>query len=117
MAAHNLQQQLGDAAGLARSTAALADMCMLAGQLDHAVALLADSITLNVEKGSLSGLVFNRQALGTSPEPLPRPMADAERLRGAVADLASRLAQAEAVHGRVGLPGEARGQMLAPLGA
>jgi tetratricopeptide (TPR) repeat protein len=118
MAAHNLQQQLGDAAGLARSTAALADMCMLAGQLDHAVALLTDSITLNVEKGSLSGLAFNRQALGT----LTRAAAQAhgphaEWLRGAIADLASRLAQAEAVHGRVGLPGEASGQMLAPSGA
>jgi tetratricopeptide (TPR) repeat protein len=120
MAAHNLQQQLGDAAGLARSTAALADMCMLAGQLDHAVALLADSITLNVEKGSLSGLAFNRQALGAltrTAAQAHRP--DAERLRGAVADLANRLAQAEAVHvhGRVALPGEASGQMLAPLGA
>jgi tetratricopeptide (TPR) repeat protein len=118
MAAHNLQQQLGDAAGLARSTAALADMCMLAGQLDHAVALLADSITLNVEKGSLSGLAFNRQALGTLTRAAAQAHGpDAERLRGAVADLASRLAQAEAVHGRVGLPGEASSQMLAPLGA
>jgi tetratricopeptide (TPR) repeat protein len=118
MAAHNLQQQLGDAAGLARSTAALADMCMLAGQLDHAVALLADSITLNVEKGSLSGLAFNRQALGTLTRAATQAHGpDAERLRGAIADLASRLAQAEAVHGRVGLPGEASGQMLAPLEA
>jgi tetratricopeptide (TPR) repeat protein len=118
MVAHNLQQQLGDAAGLARSTAALADMCMLAGQLDHAVALLADSITLNVEKGSLSGLAFNRQALGTLTSATAQAHGpDAERLRGAVADLTSRLAQAEAVHGRVGLPGEASGQMLAPLGA
>jgi tetratricopeptide (TPR) repeat protein len=118
MAAHNLQQQLGDAAGLARSTAALADMCMLAGQLDHAVALLTDSITLNVEKGSLSGLAFNRQALDTLTRAAAQAHGpDAERLRGAVADLASRLAQAEAVHGRMGLPGQAGGQMLAPLGA
>jgi tetratricopeptide (TPR) repeat protein len=118
MAAHNLQQQLGDAAGLARSTAALADMCMLAGQLDHAVALLADSITLNVEKGSRSGLAFNRQALGTLTRAAAQAHGpDAERLRGAIADLASRLAQAEAVHGRVGLPGEASGQMQAPWGA
>jgi tetratricopeptide (TPR) repeat protein len=118
MAAHNLQQQLGDAAGLARSTAALADMCMLAGQLDHAVALLAHSIALNVDKGSVSGLAFNRQALGTLTRAAAQAHGpDAERLRGAVADLASRLAQAEAVHGRVGLPGEAGGQMLAPWGA
>ena len=50
MAALNLQQQLGDVAGLARSTAALADVCMLAGQYDDAVALLANSITLNVKR-------------------------------------------------------------------
>jgi tetratricopeptide (TPR) repeat protein len=118
MAAHNLQQQLGDVAGLARSTAALADMCMLAGQFDHAVALLANSITLNVDKGSLSGLAFNRQALGVLTRAAAQAHGpDAERLRGAIADLASRLAQAEAVHGRVGLPGEASGYATVPLGA
>ena len=42
---------------------------------------------------------------------------DAERLRGALADLENRLAQAEAVLGRVGLPGEASGQAGVPLGA
>ena len=118
MAARNLQQQLGDVAGLARSTAALADMCMLAGQFDQAVALLANSITLNVDKGSLSGLAFNRQALGALTRAAAQTHGpDAERLQGAVAELASHLAQAEAVHGRVGLPGEASGQTWAPLGA
>jgi len=46
MAALTLQRQLGDVVGLARSTAALADLCMRAGQFDNAVALLANSITL-----------------------------------------------------------------------
>jgi hypothetical protein len=111
MAARNLQQQLGDVAGLARSTAALADACMLAGQFDHAVALLAHSITLNVDKGSPIGLAFNRQALGALTRATAQASGpDAEQLRGAVADLASRLAQAEAVLGRVGLPEEASGQ-------
>ena len=63
-AAFKLQRQLGDVAGLARSTAALADLCMRTGQLDQAVALLADSITLNVDKGSPIGLAFNRHTLG-----------------------------------------------------
>jgi len=114
MAARNLQQQLGDVAGLARSTAALADVYMLAGQFDHAVALLANSLVLNVDKGSPIGLAFNRQALGV----LTRAAAlahgsDAEQFRGTVADLASRLAQAEAILGRVGLPEEASGQTVA----
>ena len=110
MAARNLQQQLGDVAGLARSTAALADVCMLAGQFEHAVALLAHSITLNVDKGSPIGLAFNRQALGALTRAAAQASGpDAEQLRGAVADLENRLAQAESVLGRVGLPGEASG--------
>jgi tetratricopeptide (TPR) repeat protein len=118
MAAHNLQQQLGDVAGLARSTAALADVCMLARQFDNAVALLANSIVLNVDKGSPIGLAFNRHALGALANAAAQAHGpDAERLRSAVADLASRLAQAEAVLGRAGLPGEAGGQTMAPLGA
>jgi hypothetical protein len=116
MAARNLQQQFGDVAGLARSTAALADVCMLAGQFEHAVALLAHSITLNVDKGSPIGLAFNRQALGALTRAAAQASGpDTEQLRGAVADLASRLAQAEAVLGRVGLPDEASGQTVAPF--
>ena len=118
MAARNLQQQLGDVAGLARSTAALADVCMLAGQFDHAVALLADSITLNVNKGSPIGLAFNRQALGALAKAAVQAHSpDAERLRGALADLENRLVQAESVLGRVGLPEEASGQTMTPLRA
>jgi len=118
MAARNLQQQLGDVTGLARSTAALADVCMLAGQFDHAVALLANSITLNVEKGSPSGLAFNRHALGALAKAAVQAHSpDAERLQGALADLENRLVQAESVLGRVGLPEEASGQTMTPLGA
>jgi hypothetical protein len=36
---------------------------------------------------------------------------DAEKLRGALVDVESRLVQAESVLGRVGLPGEAGGQV------
>ena len=112
MAALNLQRQLGDVAGLARSTAALAELCMRPVQFDHAVALLADSITLNVDKGSPIGLAFNRQTLGALARAAAQAHGpDAEQLRGALADLESRLAQAEAVLGRVGLPGEAGGQV------
>jgi tetratricopeptide (TPR) repeat protein len=108
MAALTLQRQLGDVAGLARSTAALADLCMRAGQFDTAVALLANSITLNLEKGSPIGLAFNRHALAV----LAKAAAQAHgpgttQLQGALADVEGRLAQAEAVLGRVGLPGAA----------
>jgi tetratricopeptide (TPR) repeat protein len=111
-AALNLQQQLGDVTGLARSTAALANLYMLAGQFDDAVALLAQSITLNGEKGSPIGLAFNRQTLGILARTVSQAHGlDAEKLQGALADVESRLAQAEAVLGRVRLPGEAGGQL------
>jgi tetratricopeptide (TPR) repeat protein len=113
-AALKLQQPLGDVAGLARSTAALADLCVLAGQFDEAVALLANSINLNVEKGSPIGLAFNRHALGAlATAAVQAHGPGAERLRGALAGLENRLAQAESVLGRVGLPGEASGQAVA----
>ena len=111
-AALNGQQQLGDVAGLARSTAALADLCMLAGQCDEAVALLANSIMLNVEKGSPIGLAFNRQTLGALARAATQVHGpDAEKLRGALADVEGRLTQAESVLGRVRLPGEAGSQV------
>ena len=67
-------------------------------------------LLLNVDKGSPIGLAFNRQALGVLTRAAAQGCGpDAERLRGAVADLENRLAQAESVLGRVGLPGEASG--------
>jgi hypothetical protein len=61
--ARQLQQQLGDSIGLARSTAALAEV--LAERRDYPGALgwLAESITLNSAKGSLAGLEFNLASL------------------------------------------------------
>jgi tetratricopeptide (TPR) repeat protein len=107
-AAFNLQRQLGDVTGLARSTAALATLCLRAGQLDQAVALLANSITLNAEKGSPIGLAFNRHTLGALMKAAAQVHSPGtEQLRGALADLENRLAQAESVLGRVELPGVA----------
>jgi tetratricopeptide (TPR) repeat protein len=115
MAARHRQQQLGDVAGLARSTAALADVGMRAGQCDHAVALLADSITLNVDKGSPIGLAFNRQALGALAQAaIQTDGPGAAHLQGALADLEGRLAQAEAVLGRIGLPGAVASEAMTP---
>jgi len=107
MRALQLQRQMGDVTGLARTTAALANLCIAADQLGEAATLLADSIGLNFEKGSPIGLAFNRrvfnalwiaaqQAESEKAEHLPRLMAEVER----------RLVQAEAVLGQLTLPGE-----------
>ena len=105
-AALDLQRQLGDVIGLARSTAALANLCGMTGRLSEAVALLADSINLNFQKGSPLGLAVNRRAL----EALVRTAAqeqgpEAERLQSAVAEVERRLVQAESILGRMVLPG------------
>jgi tetratricopeptide (TPR) repeat protein len=116
MAALTLQRQLGDVTGLARSTAALAELCMRTTQFDDAVALLADSIALNVDKGSPIGLAFNRHALGALTKAASQAHGPgAAQLQGALADVEGRLAQAEAVLGRVGLPGAVGPEAMMPL--
>jgi len=103
-----IQKQTGDVTGLARTTAALADLCIEAGQLGEAATLLADSVTLNFDKGTPVGLAFNRrafdalrrvaqQAHGESGGALTRLLGEVEH----------RLVEAEAVLGRLVLPGEA----------
>jgi tetratricopeptide (TPR) repeat protein len=115
MTALTLQRQLGDVAGLARSTAALAELCMRTAQFDDAVVLLADSIALNVDKGSPIGLAFNRQALGALARAAVQTHGPgAAQLQGALADLEGRLAQAEAVLGRVGVPGGVASEAMTP---
>jgi hypothetical protein len=94
--------------GLARSTAALADLCVQTDRLRDALALLADSITLNFEKGSPLGLAFNRRALDALAATVARtPGPGADNVRSALTEVESRLAQAESVFGRLVLPGEA----------
>ncbi len=106
-AALELQRQHGDVTGLARSTAALADLFVRAGRLGDAIALLTNSIALNSDKGSPIGLAFNRRALNVLAQATSQIRGpEAEQLRGAVAEVEHRLSQAEAVLGRVVLPGE-----------
>ncbi len=59
----SLQREIGDAIGIARSSAALADYLLAAGRPGDALQALASSIAFNVEKGSPIGLAFNRRAL------------------------------------------------------
>ena len=107
MAGLHLQKPMGDFTGLARTTAALADLCIASDQLGEAATLLADSVALNFEKGSPIGLAFNRrafhalhmaveQAHGEKADALPRLLTEVER----------RLIQAEAILGQLTLPGE-----------
>ena len=69
-AALRLQRELGDIIGLARSTAALADVLAMAGRLEEAAALLADSVALNFEKGSPIGWRLTGAPSKRSPDPL-----------------------------------------------
>lgn len=103
-AAFERLRELGDVTGLARTTAALAELSIHAGQLDEALDLLGDSITLNAEKGSPIGLAFNRRTLTRLTEAAARtPMTTA--LQTSLNTLDQRLAQAESVFGRATLPG------------
>jgi tetratricopeptide (TPR) repeat protein len=105
-AALALQRQIGDVTGLARSTAALADVYGVMGHLGQALTLLADSITLNFEKGSPWGLAVNRRALQDIAHAATRAQGpEVESLRNAVAEVERHLVQAESVLGRVELPG------------
>lgn len=57
------QQRTGDVMGLARSSAALADVLTSKDRHYEALAVLGESVELNLEKGSVKGLSFNREAL------------------------------------------------------
>jgi len=93
----DMQRNAGDAVGLARTTAALAELYLADGRADDAVAVLGDSIELNYEKGSPIGLAYNRRAIA--------------RLRDTIGDspgaeVLDKLERAESVLGQVSLPPE-----------
>jgi hypothetical protein len=78
----------------------------MVGRPNEAVALLADSINLNFQKGSPLGLAVNRRALEALIRALAQEQgAEAEGLRNAAADVERRLVQAESILGRIVLPG------------
>jgi tetratricopeptide (TPR) repeat protein len=61
--AFDAQQQLGDALGLARTTAALAEVLADGGKHADALRVLGDSIDLNLQTGSRQGLDYNKKGL------------------------------------------------------
>ncbi|MEY4543971.1 MAG: hypothetical protein RL685_166 [Pseudomonadota bacterium] len=69
--AHQLQQQLGDSIGLARSSAALAAMLAERHEYPAALQWLGESIALNSAKGSVAGLELNLASLRQLEGQLP----------------------------------------------
>ncbi len=106
-AAAELQQRILDVIGLARTSAALADIARDGGDYERAIVLLGGSIELNLDKGSPLGLAFNRRTLGT----LLRQLSSSERrdLHDELSRVAQRLEVAEGAIGRIDLPEEALG--------
>ncbi|AUX21781.1 hypothetical protein SOCEGT47_022690 [Sorangium cellulosum] len=101
-AAIEAEQAHGDLIGLARSTAALAEVLSAKGQHREALTLLAGSMAMNLEKGSPVGLAYNRRALNALVPNISLQGEEAEALR----QVAAQLAAAEAILGRLKLPGE-----------
>jgi hypothetical protein len=101
-AAIEVQQATGDLVGLARSTAALSEALSAEGRHREALLVLAESIALNLEKGSPIGLAFNRRSLDALR---PRVSPHGE-VGGTVRQVAAQLAAAESALGRIKLPGE-----------
>lgn len=100
-------RELGDMIGLARSTAALAELYIVAGRPAEALGALRESVAFNVDKGSPLGLAVNRRTL----ESLRRAFVDdpqkAPALALAIREVEEALGRAEAMLGRVSVPGDA----------
>lgn len=101
-AAVKAEQKAGDALGLARAAAAMADVFEANGQTSQALALLGESVRLNHLKGSPLGLAFNRRSLIGLQAGLTRN----PKLRAAERKVTALLDAAERELGRIGLPGE-----------
>ncbi|WP_437319985.1 hypothetical protein [Sorangium sp. So ce385] len=101
-AAIEAEEALGDLIGLARSTAALAEVLSAKGLHREALSLLAESMAMNLEKGSPLGLAYNRRALNALVPNISLQGEEAGLLR----KIAAELAAAEAALGRLRLPGE-----------
>lgn len=86
--AYQQQRRLGDAIGLARTTAALAELLADAGQPNDALSVLGDSISLNLQLGSRRGVAYNLQGLDDLEHTLaPDAVGLADAIRRLRADL------------------------------
>ncbi len=94
-AALRVEDATADLTGIARATAALAEVLASAGDPKEAVDLLASSIELNREKGSPIGLAFDARALARVRRSLERRgAASNEDVRERLERTASRLSDA-----------------------
>jgi len=85
--ARQLQRQLGDGVGLARSSGASCELLMRARDYPRALERLAESIEFNAETGSRAGLEVNLESLKGIEQELP------VTLHGAARALEQRLGQ------------------------
>ncbi|TNE48976.1 MAG: hypothetical protein EP343_13930 [Deltaproteobacteria bacterium] len=111
--AMQMQQELGDWTGLARTSAALSDLFVARGQVIEALALLGESTVLNLEKGAPIGVAFNRRAMEELRIVLQKQ--DAHLLPGVheqLEQLETVLEHAESILGRVKLPKDSRDGLL-----
>ncbi len=92
----DVQEALGDAIGLARTTEALAETLAVAGRFPEAIAVLSDSITLNLEKASPVGIAFDRHVLRAITL-----RAGSEVSGASVSAIVRRLETAESLLGRI----------------
>lgn len=105
--AAQIGRELHDLLGLARTTAAMSDVLVAAGQLQGAIELLAESLALNVEKGSLIGLAFVRRSIEKLAQRVKITASTEAPTSRALARLYDDLLAAEEQLGRAKLPSDA----------
>jgi len=101
LAALAIQEQLGDVLGLARSSAAMAEVCTATGRFEEALRRVSDSVSFNVDKGSALGLAYDRRTLQRVKATLG---ADAGAHATRIAQIEAQLREATALVGEVRLP-------------
>ncbi|ACY17400.1 tetratricopeptide repeat protein [Haliangium ochraceum] len=97
-----VQNRIGDVTGLARTTAAMAEVLSARGMHRNALVMLSDSIELNIDKGSPIGLAYNRRGYEALRDALANE--DSSDLADGLAQVGDRLARAESLLGQVALP-------------
>ncbi|MEM7152651.1 MAG: tetratricopeptide repeat protein [Myxococcota bacterium] len=104
-AALEISRQLEDVTGLARGTAALADLYIADERPAEALGALSESVAFNVEKGSPLGLAVNRRTMDRLGSAIAGASTEQE-LTKAVEELDASLRNAESMLGRVSVPDE-----------
>lgn len=101
-----VSRELGDVIGLARSTAALAELYIAASRPSEALGALRESVAFNVDKGSPLGLAVNRRTLESLRQALVAQPRQAPALALAIREVEDELGRAETMLGRVSVPGD-----------